>query len=210
MKHYHTISRDVIVPPIRDPEFALFTCAIQSSDLRDRLAAMGRAMPGTFEVTHNTNPDDPPDFQALGLGWECTEFPPNQSAIAKVHETCGPFGMVIPGFSETGGDIRKIRKRSNPFSANPSFVSIDKEVSALEHAFVQKILSGPKSKDIFGNDILLLDHRGDQRMEWTEIALRRAIACYRPRHLRIIVVVGFRAQQPDDMGPVPQCLVVFP
>ena len=169
---------------------------------------MGKTVPERFELFHFTNPDDPPDLKALGLGWECTEFPPNQSAISKVHRECGPVGMIVPGYSETGSDIKKIRSLSRPYMASPAFVTVDQEIAALAKVFLGKVIGGAKSKDIPGNDILLLDHRQEPWMDRAEEGIRVALQQQQPQHIKIIVLVGYKRQKVGVKSPIP-CSILF-
>jgi len=132
--------------------------------------------------------DDPPDFEALGLRWEHTLFPPDQIALDRVHREQG--AMIVPPFSVTRGDIRKIRKHSGPFLGYQEFHSVDDVVDALETAFLEKVIGGPASKDVPTNDVLLLDNRVDTSPRRdTEEALRRALSKKQPKHLKLIFLV---------------------
>lgn len=203
----YTINRDELVPPVRDKEVALFTCALQSAALRDWCAGQGIALPEKFEIAHHTDNDDPPDLSALGLGWECTEFPPTQSAIDKVHMENGPMGMIVPGFNETGANIQKIRAQSIPFTAYPRMYAVDDEIAALEQAFLTKVIGGPRSKDVPGNHVLLLDRRGDHAGDLAERALRSAVTKVKPKHLRLVLLVGWKS---NIAAPVPEVSRIFP
>ncbi|HVX91070.1 MAG TPA: hypothetical protein VHC20_05610 [Candidatus Paceibacterota bacterium] len=207
MKTSYKINRDDLRPPGRDQELALFTCALQSAALRDWLAGQRIEAPAQFELTHNTGADDPPDLSALGLGWECTEFPPNQTATRKVHRENGPMGMVVPGFSQTGADIRKIREQSIPFTAYPKFVALDDEIAALGGAFLGKVIGGPKSKDVPGNDVLLLDQRDDHAPDLAEKALRLALRKTTPKHIRLVLLVRFQRHTTEL---IPEVVRLFP
>src|SRR5688572_12096241 len=101
------------------------------------LDKFGIAVPPEIQLTHNSGADDPPDINALGLGWECTEFPPNQSALDTVHQEQGEMGMVVPGFSQTGSDINKIRAHAMPYTAYPKPFALDDEIKALQDVFLE-------------------------------------------------------------------------
>jgi hypothetical protein len=183
---------------------------LQSPEARCAICSLGIGIPETFELTHNTGKDDPPDLNALGLGWECTEFPPNQSAMDKVHEECGEMGMTVPGFSVTGSDINKIREHSNPFAAFPNFVPVEAEYQALEAVFLERVIGGAKSKDVPGNDVLLLDHRRGNYLGDAAVAIKRALQKKSPSCIRLIFLVGWRAHQIGDTQPVPKVVVCVP
>lgn len=210
MKETYTIHRDEIRPPIPDIELALFTFMLQSTEARAALGGLGIVIPERFEAIHNTGKDDPPDIEAFGLGFECTEFPPNQSAIHKVHNERGPSGMILPGFSETGDDIRKIRELAEPSLVSPRFYTAEKEAEALAEAFC-KIIDGPRSKDVPGNDVLLLDYRREILADMVvELAIRGAIARKRPTNIRLILLISVRAMEAGDLGPRPRVAPVYP
>lgn len=209
MKTSYQIKRDDLVPPTREMELALFTCALQSGEVRTSLAALGKAVPEQLAIVHHTNPDDPPDIEALGLGWECTEFPPNQSSLTAVHDQWrGPM-MNVPGFSQTGRDIDEIRKRADPNSYD-TFYSADDEIEALKMEFLERVLGGAKSKDIPCNHVLLLDHRQQPLIEHTEAAIRKALALRQPRHIKLILLVAWQRSQSRERAPVPNVTVMYP
>jgi hypothetical protein len=163
MKKTYLIERDELRPPMENVELALFTCMLQSPIARKAIESLSVQLPKKFELTHYTGADDPPDLSALGLGFECTEFPPNQSAIQAVYDQRGGQEMIIPGLSQTGADIKKIREHVDQPGYN-SFYGINDEIMALQKAFL-KVIDGPKSKDIHGNDVLLLDLRQEDRTD---------------------------------------------
>lgn len=195
MKVAYTIPRDRLQPPVRSKELAAFTWMLQKPGGLEILASAGISVPAHFEITHHTNPDDPPDFSAFGLGFEVTEFPPNQSAIQAVYMQRGGAAMAIPAFQRTGRDIRKIRAEvADPASPTNSlitggFTSVPAEAAAYATEFLS-LLSGPDSKDVPGNDILLLDQRYEHFTDFALLpAIRSATAKVKPRHLKLIVMV---------------------
>lgn len=211
MKTPYTVSLTNVISPAKDREVALFTATIQSPVTHAMLNAFGIAVPASIAMTHNSGADDPPDINALGLGWECTEFPPNQSALDAVHQEQGEMGMIVPGFSQTGSDINKIRALAMPGSAYPKAFSLNDEIKVLHGVFLEKVIGGPKSKDIPGNDILLLDQRADGWPEAAEIALRQAMKMKTPTHIRAVLLVRWQQGAIDySKPPVPVVVQIFP
>ena len=206
----YSITRDNLEPPIHDTELALFTCAIQSSAVRTSLGALGVPVPDQFNIVHNTNPDDPPDIEALGLGWECTEFPPNQSALTHVFDKwSGP--MNVPGFSQTGRDIGKMRAFADPeIDTINTFISVDKEIEALKQEFLNTIIGGPKSKDVSCNSVLLLDHRQQPLIDKAKSAITQALSQSQPKHIKLILLVAWHRIQSVDESLVPNVTVMYP
>ncbi len=94
MKVTYTIPRDRLQPPVRSKELAAFTWMLQKPGGLEILATAGISVPDIFEIIHHTNPDDPPDFSALGHGFEVTEFPPNQSAVQAVYMQGGGAALA--------------------------------------------------------------------------------------------------------------------
>ena len=171
---------------------------------------MGVQIPEGFSLTLNSDGDDPPDIFALNLGWECTEFPPDQSALRKVHEERGPLGMMVPGFAETRGDIGLIRAGVSYAGVQPPFYTVNDQLAALAEVFANKVIGGPKSKDVQGNDVLLLDQRQDYWPEAAEMALRSALKIKQPRFIKLILLVGFKAFEVGDTALVPLVARVYP
>jgi len=195
MKATYTIPKDRLQPPVESKELATFTWMLQKPGGLEILAAAGISVPDAFEIAHHTNPDDPPDFSAFGLGFEVTEFPPNQSAIQAVYMQRGGKAMAIPAFQRTGRDIRKIRTEvANPASATNSlvtggFTSVPAEAVAYEQEFLS-LLSGAGSKDVPGNDILLLDQRYEHFTDFALVpAIKNATTKIKPTYLKLIVMV---------------------
>ncbi len=209
MKTVYSIVRDRLQPPVQDDEVELFTCALQSPTLRDWLSAQGITVPAQFDLTHNTDGDDPPDLHALGLGWECTKFPPNQDPLSKVHEECGPMGMIVAGFSQTGANIGKIYELSKPFSGYPEPVYVADEITAYRSAFLERVVGGSKSKDVRGNDVLLLDGRKEPHHEFVIGGIRQAIRRNKPRYLKLVLLVGWKPYALGDTGPVPAVTLLY-
>ena len=205
------MNRDDLQPPVRNSELALFTCALQGIDTRRALERIGRVVPHRFTIVHNTGRDDPPDVEAFGFGWECTEFPPNQSALEAVYRERGFKAMTLPPFSQTGRKTKDIHNRIGRENVEPPFFNPADEISVLEGVFLSDVIGGPKSKDVPGNDVLLLDER---RNHWAdaiaETAVRNAVAKRPPSHIRLILLVGFRPQEVGDRAPVPRVVQVFP
>jgi hypothetical protein len=193
VKKHYVVERDKLQPPTEPnskhrSELAAFTCFLQSATARTVLQIFGINIPSSFQLTHNSDGDDPPDFEALGLRWEHTLFPPDQIALDRVHRERG--AMVVPPFSVTQGDIGKIWKHSDLYSGYPEFHSVEEIVDALENTFLGKIIGGPASKDMPVNDVLLLDNRADTSPRRdTETALHRALTKKRPKHLKLIFLV---------------------
>lgn len=209
-KDTYTISSTDVTSPVKNREVALFTATMPAPATHAMLKALGRDIPATLTIIHNSGKDDPPDIEALGLGWECTEFPPNQSAIAAVHEEQADMGMSVPGYSQTGSDIRKIRERANPFGFPDPFGQ-DDEIKALKDVFLQKVIGGPKSKDVPGNDVLLLDQRADGWPDMAEAALRQALAEHKPTHIRAILLVRWQQKNIEySKPPVAVVVQVYP
>jgi|GEM_PF-2696213 len=198
-KATYTVSSTSVISPVKNHEVSLFTAAINSPVTQAALKKLGVSVPDSVPVVHNTGVDDPPDIEALGWGWECTEFPPNQSAIEAVHEKQG--AMVVPGFSQTGADVREIRKRANPYTAMPETINSKAEIEALEKVFVEKVIGGAKSKDISCNQVLLLDQRDDGWPEFAEIALRQGLAKKRPVHIRLVLLVRWERTKVNYSNP---------
>ncbi len=205
MKTTFVISRDTLEPPKKSKELATFTWMIQQPTARDILARFGLDLPERFEITEHSNPDDPPDFTALGCGFEVTEFPPNLSAIRAVYHRAGGRAMTIPAFYRTGRSLPKIREEAqNPQSKSNSlvtggFASVADEATALAKEFLL-MLDGAKSKDVPGNDILLLDQRGEALTDFSTIpAIQAALAVRRPKHIKLIIMVRQN-----------ECVQVFP
>jgi hypothetical protein len=204
LKTNYTITRDQLVPPVRNRELALFTCMLQAPAARKALAELNITVPARFPLIHNSGTDDPPDIEALGLGWECTDFPPDQQALDAVHREVG--AMVIPPYSRTRGEIKRIRQAVTISHVCPPFVSADEVLAALSRAFLERVIGGPKSKDVPGNDVLLLDQRYDPS-DFPEIALRLALRETKPRHLRLILLVRW---QQGKGRPLPDAVQVYP
>lgn len=211
MKTPYTISSTDVTSPVKDQEVALFTASLQSPVTHAILSTLNITVPASLALIHNTSPDDPPDIHALGLGWECTEFPPNQSALDVIHKEQAAIGMTVPGYSQTGSEIRRIREYSMPYSAYPRPFAWNDEINALRDVFLKKIIGGPKSKDIPGNDILLLDQRADDRPEVAEIGLRQAVAMKKPRFIQGILLVRWQRMNVDySKPPVPVVVQIYP
>lgn len=195
MRTTYTIRRDSLRPPVKSKELAAFTWMLQQPSGLAILNSFGVAVPDAFEITHHSNPDDPPDFSALGLGFEVTEFPPNQSAIQAVYLERGGKGMAIPAFQRTGRNISKIRSEvNNPGSPTNSlvtggFASVPAEALAYESEFLG-LLIGPGSKDVPGNDVLLLDQRYEHHTDFALLpAIKNATAKTPPKYIRLIMMV---------------------
>jgi hypothetical protein len=206
MKKKYIVNRGQLVPPAEDVELSLFTCAIQTDIVKSALSELGISVPASFEVTHNSDGDDPPDIEALGLGWECTEFPPNQSAMKKVQKEyfknrqSGGF-MNVPGFSQTNRDIGKMHRAAFPSYVRPQGFDPSGEVDALERDFLTRVLSGPRAKDVSANQILLLDQRGDLWPEAAEEALKRAFSTATPKWLHFAFLVRWASHVGSERKP---------
>lgn len=210
-KHKYTVTRTNVISPVRDKEVALFCAAVNSQVTQALLQSLNVPLPASIEVTHNTGGDDPPDIEALGLGWECTEFPPNQSALNVVHEEMKCTGMIVPGYSQTGSNVGKIRELATPYTAYPKPWAVNDEIKALKEVFLEKILGTSKSKDVAPNDILLLDHRNDHWPEYSEAALKQALAEQKPKRLRGILLVRWPTKNIDySKPPIPEVVQLFP
>jgi hypothetical protein len=195
MKTAYNILRDELHSPVKSKELASFMWMLHQPSGLEILAAAGISVPERFEVVLHTNPDDPPDFSAFGLGFEVTEFPPNQSALNAVHMERKGRGMAVPAFQRTGRDINKIRAEvNNPASATNSlitggFASVPEEATAYAREFLT-ILVGPGSKDVPGNDVLLLDQRYSHHTDFALLpAIQAVTSKVRPKHLRLIVMI---------------------
>jgi hypothetical protein len=211
MKTSYSVSRDDFKPPIPSVELALFTFALQANETKEKLSLMGYEIPETFEVIHNNNGDDPPDIEALELGWECTEFPPNQSAMEVVYQQRGSKAMAIPPICQTGCEVKDIHTRLDLEQIKPSFYDPNEEIRELESIFLNKIIGGSKSKDISGNDVLLLDARNnDGGNAMAEEAIRKALKKKQPRFIKIILLVGTRLYRVGDNRPFPEVVWLFP
>jgi hypothetical protein len=183
---------------------------LQSRIARGAIESLGVEIPERFELIHNTEGDDPPDLSAFGLGFECTEFPPNQSATQVVHEERAHSGMAVPGLSQAGGDIRRIRD----YAANPGyrFCEVTEEIQALVSAFIN-VITGPRSKDVAGNDVLLLDQRQDDWPDLAPDAIRRALQKMTLHYVRLILLVRWTNWQAAEGGvrpPEPWVVQVYP
>lgn len=113
--------------------------------------------------------------------------------------------MRIPALQHTGRNIAGIRAEvDNPASHTNSpitggFASVAAEAVAYEREF-HSLLRGPDSKDVPGNDILLLDQRGEHYIDLALLpAIINATARTRPRHIRLIIVV--RAEESIQAYP---------
>jgi hypothetical protein len=179
---------------------------LQASAARTGLEALGIQIPEKFELIHNTDGDDPPDLRAFGLGFECTEFPPNQSAIRTVHQERAHQGMAVPGFSRTGGNVSRIRRYAD--SPGHRFCSVSEEISALENAFVS-VITGPRSKDVSGNDVLLLDQRQDDWPNMATDAIHRVLQRLSLQYVRLIFLVRWTGWQSsaDGVRPPEPCVI---
>lgn len=210
-KQQYTVSTSNVISPAKDKEVALFCAAVNSPVTQALLKSLNVPVPPAIEITHNTEGDDPPDIEALDLGWECTEFPPNQSALEVVHEEMKGTGMIVPGYSQTGSNVGKIRKLAMPYSAYPKPWAVNDEIKALKEVFLEKILGTSKSKDVAPNDILLLDQRNDGWPEYSERALRLALAERKPIRLRGILLVRWPMKNVDySKPPAPEVIQLFP
>lgn len=187
MKKPYSIRPTDVTSPVSDREVALITATLASPVTHALLASFGVELPAVVQVMHHTGTDDPPDISALGLGWECTEFPPDQSAIDAVHRK--QEVMIVPGYSQTDGDIGRIRQLAAPSTELPQSFAVNDEVAALSRVFLEKVIGGPKSKDVPGNDVLLLDQRRCDWPQTAEIALRGALVEKRPTHIRAVLLV---------------------
>ncbi|MDI1320362.1 MAG: hypothetical protein PSW75_09255 [bacterium] len=211
MKSHYTISSMNVISPAPDREVALFTAALQSPVTHAVVGTLGVTVPASIEITHNTGQDDPPDIYALGLGWECTEFPPNQSALDAVQREQGETGLSVPGYSQTGSDVRKIRELANPFSSFPKLFGWNDEVKALKNVFLERVIGGPKSKDVPGNDVLLLDQLTDRWPDAAEAALRQALMSKNIVHIRAILLIRWEQKNIDySKLPVPVVVQIHP
>ena len=113
--------------------------------------------------------------------------------------------MSVPGFHQTGRDIKNIRLGVDVANDCPSLRSLDLEAAALEDDFLNNVIGGPKSKDIDGNDVLLLDYRWSVWSDYVESTLRGALRKQRPKHIRLILLVGFERD-----ALTPKVAKVFP
>ena len=108
-------------------------------------------------------------------------------------------------------DVRKIRKLANPFCSFPKPFAWNDEVKALQDLFLNKVIGGPKSKDVAGNDVLLLDQRWDGWPDMAEVALRQAVALKRPGRIRAILLVRWQRGNIDySKPPVPVVVQIYP
>ncbi len=103
--------------------------------------------------------------------------------------------MTIPAFYRTGRSLPKIRDEAqNPQSASNSlvtggFASVADEATAPAKEF-RLLLEGAKSKDVPGNDILLLNQRGEALTDFSTLpAIQAALAVKKPTHIKLIVMV---------------------
>ncbi len=210
-KRAYLVSTTDVTSPVKDQEVALFCAAVNSTVTHTLLLSLGVALPEKIAMTHNTEGNDPPDIEALGLGWECSEFPPNQSALEVVQEEMKNIGMIVPSYSQAGSKVGKIRESAMPHTANPKPWAINDEVKALHDVFLEKILGVAKSKDVAPNDILLLDQRNDDWPEHAEKALRLALMERKPKRLRGILLVRWSRNVADyTRPPVPEVVQLFP
>lgn len=209
MKQRYSIQVGNVVSPVNDREVALFSMAMSAPVTLTLLEKLGIAVPPEVQMEHHTGADDPPDISALGLGWECTEFPPDQSALDAVHKEQG--AMIVPGFSQTGGNIAKIRALAKPFNAYPEPFSVTDEISSLKRIFLEKVIGGPRSKDVPGNDVLLLDQRASGWPADAEMALRQALTEKKPINIRAVLLVRWQRGDVDhSKPPVPVVVQLFP
>jgi len=183
------------MPPVESKEFALFTWMLQQETGLTILNNFGIHVPEQFEVAeHVGQPDEPPDLSVFGYGIECTEFPPNLTTISKIHLQ-KRIAIIVPPFQRTGKGDGSIRKEiDDPTSASNSsltggFWEICRERESLSAEFIN-VVSGPKSKDVPGNHILLLDQRSELFDDLTvEPAIRSVLATHQLKHIRLIVMV---------------------
>jgi hypothetical protein len=192
--------------PNRNPEVDTFTHLLQQPTGRAILAKLGLDLPETFDLTHNTGRDDPPDLVVMGRGFEHTEFPPNQTARGKVMQERNENGlhavsiaplMKLDPKGKKENPMKAIREYADAneptattdddFEATTSGMnSMDDEVAAMQEAF-EKML---REKDVPGNDVLLLDGRADGTQACVVGAgIQRGLANYTPSHFRLIVLV---------------------
>jgi hypothetical protein len=198
VKTIFKIRRDELRPPVKSRELATFTWLLQQPSGIGVLNAFGISVPEVFEITQHSNPDDPPDLSAFGYGFEVTEFPPNQSAIQAVYKERGGKAMAIPAFQRTGRDIARIRAEIGDLASPTNslitggFSSVPAEVLALEREFFG-LLHGPESKDVPGNDILLLDQRYEHFTDFSLApAIKNATSKMKPVHIKLIIMVRAR------------------
>lgn len=194
----YSISRDSITPPVHNPEVELFTFMLQSAEARASIESIiSGPVPDRFELTHNTPPDDPPDLRACGLGWECTYFPKDQRPREVVHRQCAQEIMVVPPYAKTRGDIGTLFRTTSYPGYEAVSHSHNDEVSALESDFRESL----RSKDIPGNDVLLLDGLGDLVQDRAETAIRIVFQKIRPTHIKLVLLVGRDFSITDRSSP---------
>jgi hypothetical protein len=195
--------------PTKEKEIKCFVRAIQSQVGRVAIETLaGGIIPERYLIHHNTNPDDPPDIVAFNLGFEHTEFPPDQSATQKVYEEHSHEGMTIPPYSHGKGNVREIRKIVERSFVEPLFTSVADNISALEQAFLENVLK-PGGKDVPGNDVLLLDARLEPWTEQPTEAARRALTKMKPRHLKLILYIYWTRNEAGKPS-VPAAIQLYP
>ena len=192
-----TITRDGFQPP-RDKEVSAFTHMMQQPTGKAILARLGVHLPSTFDLTHNTAGDDPPDLdlEVFHIGFEHTEFPPNQSArniafilysgamaIPPFHAARSPKAILDYAHANELGDENTGQQSDYiPSGMNP----VDDEIAALEKAFLEMVAA----KDVSGNDVLILDGRADfTKASIVATAIQRGLAKHQPVHFKMIVLV---------------------
>ncbi len=192
-----------MVPPVESKELALLMWMLQQGTGLTILKNFGIDVPEKFAVTeHNGQPDEPPDLTAFDYGFECTEFPPNLTTISKIHLQKGT-AIIVPPFQRTGKGYGAIRREIDASVSKSSITGghyeLGKEQKSLADEF-RNVISGPKSKDIPGNDILLLDQRNEVFGDITvEPAIRSVLANWKLKHIRLIIMV--RAKESLQVFP---------
>ncbi len=172
-------------------ELLVFTAMLRQDSARKILMEFGLSFPNRLDFIAHTQPHDPPDITAFNLGIEVTEFPPDESARRAIRNQPDiPGGTRVPAFQHAGRDYRKIRSEiADPESKTNSpyqFPTRQGEVEALTREFSHVL----KAKDISVNHVLILDHRDDPNIDRTLEAVQEVTRKERPKHLKLIVVVG--------------------
>jgi hypothetical protein len=175
-------------PQISEPNRELAVMALLLSQCSGRQILeelLKRPVPMKVTVIHNTVGDDPPDLEAFGIGFEVTDFPPDQVPKEKVREKHRGI-LHDPPLHQTGGNLRKIEAQSvNPSRVRPPFFDPSKECVEL----TTRAKAMLQHKDVSTNRVLLLDQRSALWPDDIIVPVRSACTQRRPTHIQLIIAV---------------------
>jgi hypothetical protein len=187
-RHSYQFSDGTLTPTNDHDELRLFAAAMEAPEIHETMASLRITVPRNFSFVHCDRGDDPPDIEAFGLGWECTDFPPNQKPLQHIHKNWKGGIMNVPPLSETGRSIGQMWEMANPHRYD-RFVSVADQVAALKDDFLQNVLFGTKPKDNAANQILLVNHLASLQHDLAADAICAALEEQKPRYIRAIVIV---------------------